>query len=748
MSFLAPMLLAGLAAVGLPIALHFLFKAWYRPLPWAAMDFLRKSLEQTTRRIKFRELILLLLRCTCLVLLAVALARPIIGWLAGTGENESIDAIFVIDTSYSLGAKDGNSTRFEKAKQEALAVIDDLPNNSTVQVISCSDRATVHKFTPSNLDQARNVVRGLTLTSQASDLGPGLTEAEAAIDRVQGANKEIHIFSDFQRNTMEGGAAAKMNDLKPRARLILTRCVDPSAEQQLKNVSVLDIKFPDSIPPHAGTRLPFTVILKNTGKVPVLNVAVTLSVDGQNKQNEQLIDTGLAPEIAPGATFPVTMTASLPRAGFRLLTASIGVPKTDGVQQATLSQPDDIPGDNRFDKLVLVRQAIRVLIVDGRPDPREPKDSASHFIRNAIVPVSAGQKDEYFLRATTIPTEQLVNEKLGDYQVVVLANVPANADDKNGIASLEKKSIDQLKQFVTNGGGLIIGAGDFVLPESYNRELGTAGANLLPFALDKPLKAKEDAPFHPSPDRIENLSFLGRMRFEPFSSTFAEVDVASVIPAKEQPGDTGRAIARLDNNAVLVSSKIVGLGEVVFIHTSLDTTWTNWPAKATAYVGSVLFTLTHLSGKADAGGNVVSGAKLTWVPKESARDYEVQKPDGTRSKLPPATALEATGKPTLVISDTSVAGEYQIQVQGLNDEEAPRFAVVPDLRESELLETMNDADIAAKVGFAPFFRQAGMKNDLVENIRNQREWTVPILVALFLFVMMEGMWAWYCGRAV
>jgi hypothetical protein len=301
-----------------------------------------------------------------------------------------------------------------------------------------------------------------------------------------------------------------------------------------------------------------------------------------------------------------------------------------------------------------------------------------------------------------------------------------------------------LKQFVVNGGGLIIGAGDFVLPESYNRELGA----LLPFPLDTPIKAKPETPFHPSPDRIENPSFLSRMRSEPFSSTFAEVDVATVIPAKEQPNEAGRVIARLDNNAALVSSRLVGQGEVIFIHTSLDTTWTNWPAKATAYVGSILFTLTHLSGKADVGGNVVSGAKLTWVPKESARDYEVQKPDGTRSVLPAAVALEATGKPTLVIADTSVAGEYQIQVQGLNDEDAPRFAVVPDLRESEVLDTMNDADVAAKVGFAQFFRQAGMKNDLVESIRNQREWTVPVLVALFLFLLVEGVWAWYCGRAV
>lgn len=58
-----PLLLLGGLAVALPIALHFLFKAWYRPLPWAAMEFLRKSIEQTSKRIKFRELILLLIRC-------------------------------------------------------------------------------------------------------------------------------------------------------------------------------------------------------------------------------------------------------------------------------------------------------------------------------------------------------------------------------------------------------------------------------------------------------------------------------------------------------------------------------------------------------------------------------------------------------------------------------------------------------------------------------------------------------------
>jgi len=746
MSFLAPSLLAGCAAIGLPILLHFLFKAWYRPLPWAAMDFLRKSLEQTTRRIKFRELVLLMLRCACLLLLAIALARPVMGVLSGSGDRESIDAVLLFDTSYSMGTKDGNATRFEKAKQEALSVIDELPNNSTVQVVGCSDRATVAKFTPTNLDQARSVVKGLTLTGQSSDLGPGLLEAEAALDRVQGVNKEIHIFSDFQRNTFDGGAAAKMNDLKPRARVILTRCVDPAAERTLKNVTITDIKFPDAIPPHAGTRLPFTVLLKNTGRVPVLNVAVTLKVDGQNRQNDQLIDTGLAPEIAPGATFPVTMTAALPRAGYRLLTATVGQPKGDGL--APTSQPDDLATDNRFDRLVLVRQAIRVLIVDGRPDPRDSKDSASHFIRNAVIPVSNAQREEYFVRATTIPVDQLAGERLGDYQLCLLVDVPANADDKPGIPALDTKAVDKLAEFVNNGGGLIIGSGDFVVPSSYNRVLGSAGARLLPFDLGDAVTATAEAPLHPSPDRIANPSFLAKLRGEPFSTMLAEVDVLKAIPAIEAVGSTGTVLARLSDNTAFISTRALGEGEVVFFHTSLDTTWTNWPAKATAYVGTVLYTLTYLTGKTDAGGNRIAGEKLVWVPAESAREYELVRPDGTRMKLPAAVALTPGGKPTIAVSDTAVAGEYQIQAAGLNDDDPPRFAVIPDLRESEVLETLNEADLAAKLGYAPLMHQAGANTDLVEQIRNQREWTVPLLVALFCFLLVEGVWAWYCNRAL
>ena len=76
MTFLAPIMLVGAAAVTIPLALHFFYRARYRPLPWAPMKFLKEAIEQTSRRLKFQEWILLALRCLAIILLALALARP------------------------------------------------------------------------------------------------------------------------------------------------------------------------------------------------------------------------------------------------------------------------------------------------------------------------------------------------------------------------------------------------------------------------------------------------------------------------------------------------------------------------------------------------------------------------------------------------------------------------------------------------------------------------------------------------
>src|SRR5215211_5611865 len=128
MQLLAPLMMAGAAAVTIPIALHFFYRARYRPLPWAPMKFLREAIEQTSRRLKFQEWILLALRCLALILLALAFSR--LGCSQThkvSGRGDAVDAVLVIDTSYSMGARDGGKIRLDRARDAARAVIETLP---------------------------------------------------------------------------------------------------------------------------------------------------------------------------------------------------------------------------------------------------------------------------------------------------------------------------------------------------------------------------------------------------------------------------------------------------------------------------------------------------------------------------------------------------------------------------------------------------------------------------------------------
>src|SRR5438445_1235482 len=114
MSFLAPYMLWGAVAAGVPIALHFFFRSRYRRVPWAAMSFLLTSIEQTSRRLKFQELLLLAVRVLVLVLLALAFARPLLTSGDASGPGDPVDAVLLIDTSFSMDARDGGATRLER----------------------------------------------------------------------------------------------------------------------------------------------------------------------------------------------------------------------------------------------------------------------------------------------------------------------------------------------------------------------------------------------------------------------------------------------------------------------------------------------------------------------------------------------------------------------------------------------------------------------------------------------------------
>src|SRR5829696_1323781 len=73
-------MMAGLAAVAIPVVIHLLNRRRYDVVDWGAMQFLQVS-ETTRRRMLIEELLLLLLRMGLIALMVLALAAP---WAASS----------------------------------------------------------------------------------------------------------------------------------------------------------------------------------------------------------------------------------------------------------------------------------------------------------------------------------------------------------------------------------------------------------------------------------------------------------------------------------------------------------------------------------------------------------------------------------------------------------------------------------------------------------------------------------------
>src|SRR5438445_9579193 len=104
MGFLAPLYLAGLAALSVPLVLHLIRRTPRGRQEFSSLMFLLPSPPRLTRRSRLDQIILLLMRLAALALLAFAFARPFLRE-AATLALEDLPArrvAILVDTSASM----------------------------------------------------------------------------------------------------------------------------------------------------------------------------------------------------------------------------------------------------------------------------------------------------------------------------------------------------------------------------------------------------------------------------------------------------------------------------------------------------------------------------------------------------------------------------------------------------------------------------------------------------------------------
>lgn len=203
MAFLAPLFLAGLAAIALPILLHLRKNRPKQTVAFSSLMFLEASPLVTKRRARIQDILLLILRCLALALLAFAFARPFLPATekpAAAAEGAVLNFL-LIDTSASM-----RGAPMQKALAEAEKIIASLPEKHWIAVgtfsgkfrpLVSADRA--RELSPSERKPAaKAALSTVTAGWESTVLDSALLAAVASVD--EGIPLKIHLIGDFQKD--------------------------------------------------------------------------------------------------------------------------------------------------------------------------------------------------------------------------------------------------------------------------------------------------------------------------------------------------------------------------------------------------------------------------------------------------------------------------------------------------------------------------------------------------------------------
>src|SRR6516165_6171545 len=103
-----------------PFIIHFINRMRFRPVKWAAMEFLLASQQRNRRRLLIEQLLLLLLRLLVVAALVMLVARPLVDpERFSLFQGQKTHHLVLLDDSRSMRDRVGDTTAFD----EALGVV-------------------------------------------------------------------------------------------------------------------------------------------------------------------------------------------------------------------------------------------------------------------------------------------------------------------------------------------------------------------------------------------------------------------------------------------------------------------------------------------------------------------------------------------------------------------------------------------------------------------------------------------------
>jgi len=518
--------IAGLIAAAGPIIIHLLNRRRFRVVEWAAMDFLRKAMQRNRRILRLRDLILLVLRVLCVLLFGMALARPfvtnvsnatlwttfftgaalVVALLTAVGiimaetkkarmistliclfaiggstlgfysmmapsavdsdqivnSRQPVHAVLVVDNSLSMGYESLSGTLLNQAKEKAAEFIDRLPPESRITIIPLCGLETGFSYDAyRNRQDAHDALNRVNVVHRTGTVLQAIEAAAQACKQVTDLSaKRVVFLSDQQTNTWATGTLKNELEKLPELQIVQV------APEDAKNVWVSDLRVQDGIA-DVETPTVFLATVHCSGDTPLAGVDVALTIDGTQVAGQSIdLEPGQARQVEFQHIVDVLAEPGQPAYATASVSAQVGDLGSDR-----------LPHDNERFLTLPVVAGIPVVFVDqygGTEDFEKNRVGESYRLRRLLAPLVADdsyQRQLIQIRHTTI--ERLDQQLIEDARIVVVSGIESPLE-----------SVELLRQYVDQGGQLIITAGADFDPVAWNEVAWLDGNGILPAPLN------------------------------------------------------------------------------------------------------------------------------------------------------------------------------------------------------------------------------------------------------------------------
>jgi Aerotolerance regulator N-terminal len=533
LTFLNPLMLIALAAAVLPILIHRLTHRKAVRRNFSAVRLLLHSQNLMARPQRLKHLLLLGLRVTAIAALVIMAARPMLvrpGLLVvGEGGAKAL----LIDNSVSMGYKDAQGQRYERAKEAARQMINGLRGpTGQVLIIPTTASAQDKLAEQSKADwmkpaQAAEYVASIPLSSGKGEPGAALTLAFQKLKEVKGT-KEIMLIGDMAKSDWQGFDQGKLGILPADVHVTFLRIGGKTRDANMA-VKAVRLKEGELV---AGTTVRLEVTVSRLSDQPA-STTVQLTL-GNTKVDQSVL------ELKAGEDGMVSFDLLLGRPG--------------SVNAQMRLSGDNLPYDDLFSFPLKVREKIKVLVVDG--DPRGAiRASESYYLSRALQPGDVAGSP---FQIKVISEKDLSDIDLKPYEALYLLNVAKPAPSK-------------IAAFLDAGNPVFIFLGDRILPEEYN------SIPLFPWRLREVREANAQRP-----ESITRVDYSDEA-LNQFSGVGRESLEGAMFRRYYRVTGSGKALLALGNKDPLFLESPLGKGKMFLYTSSADADWNDLPLKA-AYV--------------------------------------------------------------------------------------------------------------------------------------------------------------------